>query len=107
MFFQLYDKYYQKYSRIQNALRTNNKIIYRVITEYLKSAEITVMNNNFNEIKRTIIETIDRRNLINVSDIDRKELYLDIVSNILISMYNRSFNFLKDLIMNRQPCDTF
>ena len=106
-FYELYHKYYQRYMRIQNVLRINNQIIYGVIKNYLKQSNITIMNNNFNKIKKTVIKIIDENKLIVVSDCDKKELYLDIVSNILVSMYNRSFNFLKDMIMSRRPCTAF
>ena len=106
-FYELYHKYYQKYTRIQNVLRTNNQIIYGVIKNYLKQSHITIMNNNFNKIKRAVIKIIDENKLIVVSDRDKNELYLDIVSSVLMSMYNRSFNFLKDMIMSRRPCTDF
>lgn len=104
-FYDLYDQYYQRYLRIKHILYTNNQIIYNVIRKYLEESNIIIMNNNFYEVKQSVINIIDTQRLIIVPD--KKELYLDIVSDILISMYKRSFNYLKDCIMNNRPCTNF
>ena len=106
-FYEIYDKCYKRYVRIKSILHTNNQIIYDFIKNYLKQSNIIITNNNFNEVKQTIIRRIDRQRLIDVPDVYKKELYLDIVSNILISRYNRSFSDLKDKIMKHIPCDMF
>ena len=107
IFEEIYYKYYQRFSKIKSILHSNNQIIYKYIKEYIDTTKTIVTNDNFNNIKKIIINRINKAGIITVSKEDEKELYLDIVTNILKSMYRSSFNFIKGKIARHLPCDKY
>ena len=92
-FYELFDKYYQRYTRINPIRKKNNDIIYGFIKKNIK--DITLINSNYYHIKDSFTQEIKRLNIIdlpkNATEDDKKELFYDIVDSIFRSIYTKNF----------------
>ena len=104
--YELYDDFYNRYLSIKSFKHHNNIVIYKFIKEQIK--DINLVNDNYPIFEKFIINKLVDSNLLkfpNNIDIETKrELFYDIVSSILKSIYNKNFNKTKEEIMSRTKC---
>uniref|UniRef100_A0A6C0CCP4 Probable transposase IS891/IS1136/IS1341 domain-containing protein n=1 Tax=viral metagenome TaxID=1070528 RepID=A0A6C0CCP4_9ZZZZ len=105
MFYEIYDKYYNKFLEIKNSLDNNNNIIYKHIKNYLDDNEIYIVNDNYKKIFDTMVKQISRLNVLIIPHKKHNdELFIDLVRNILKSIYTKNFDKFKHCIINSIPC---
>jgi hypothetical protein len=67
-----------------------------------------LINDNFYILKEFFIRTIQSANILkfpnNITDKIKKELFYDIVSSILSSIYSKNFNRTKEEILSKKKC---
>ena len=75
-FYSMYDKYYKFYVNNKKIIDSNNKVIYKYIINDIKTNNIIVSNNNYNElVTKYLIEVIKLDNI--KFDINNKIITID------------------------------
>lgn len=104
--FEIYDRYYKHHLSIRFIKKYNNNVIYQLIKENIDGVDL--VNNNYYFFEEFIIRTLYEDNLLkfppNCSIETEHEIFYDIVSKILQSIYNKNFQKTKNEIINREKC---
>ena len=104
-FYSMYDKYYKFYVNNKKIIDSNNKVIYKYIINDIKTNNIIVSNNNYNElVTKYLIEVIKLDNI--KFDINNKIITIDnIVNSIIKSLYNKNYFYIKKQLENKYKVD--
>ena len=104
-FYRIFDRYYVRYQTIKSMKMHNNQIIYGYIIK--KLSNINLINNNFDTIQKDITKNLERNNNLqfpkDCAVKDRRELFHDIISSILRSIYTKNFYKTKEELLNHRP----
>ena len=104
--YELYDEFYKRFVYLKPFKQYNNNIIYNYIKKFIN--DINLVNGNYFVIEKIIIFGLEKSNSLRFPkniDIDtKKELFDDIVSSILKSIYNKNFNQTKEEILCKKKC---
>lgn len=92
--YKLYDKKYVNYSNLNKTIMNNNRIIYQFIKNLLKPTDniCLLTNDNYKTIRQIIIYNMLNDTNIICTDEDKIETVINIVDDILSSMYLRLFD---------------
>lgn len=100
-----YEKYYNLFISSKDNINKNNKEFYKYIKNYISDNKIIIVNNNYNEIKFTIIKKILHDFNLKYTNKEIKNIeFISIVENILYSFYNNNWNTTKNQILNKIKC---
>jgi hypothetical protein len=104
-FYSMYDKYYKFYVNNKKIIDSNNKVIYKYIINDIKTNNIIVSNNNYNElVTKYLIEVVKLDNI--KFDINNKIITIDnIVNSIIKSIYNKNYFYIKKQLENKYKVD--
>ena len=104
-FYSMYDKYYKFYVNNKKIIDSNNKVIYKYIINDIKTNNIIVSNNNYNElVTKYLIEVVKLNNI--KFDINNKIITIDnIVNSIIKSLYNKNYFYIKKQLENKYKVD--
>jgi IS605 OrfB family transposase len=98
-----YSHYYQIFINSKDKINQNNKDIYFFIKEYIK--DITLVNNNYHNVCNSIILDLQKKFKYAFTNSTQRNIeFLDIVDNILKSIYSENWNTTKNEILNKAPC---
>ena len=105
-FYQIFDKYCNRYLKIKPFKKYNNDIIYQFIKTNL--VNIYLINDNFYAFEWFVIKSLNNSNLLkfskNYSIEDKHELFYDIVYSILKSIYDKNFMKTRKEILSKKKC---
>ncbi len=96
-------EFFDNYCLIKDKIKSNNRIIYSEIKEYLKLHKITVKTSNYNILKDHLIFGLKTQDSIYIDGINDTVLVDNIISNILTSIYNKNYNIVKQNMINHKP----
>jgi IS605 OrfB family transposase len=104
-FYLMYDKYYKFYVNNKKIIDSNNIIIYKYIINDIKTNNIIVSNNNYNElINKYLINVVKLDNI--KFDINNKIITIDnIVNSIIKSIYVKNYFYIKKQLENKYNID--
>lgn len=104
--FKIYDKFYKHQLLIKPFKYENNNVIYSFIKNNIKNTNL--VNDNYFLFEKFVIRSIEKNKLLkfpeNPSIGVKHELFYDIVSSILKSIYLKNFNETREFIINKKKC---
>ena len=96
-------KYFDIFSQIKNDIKSNNSIIYGLITQYIKNNNIIIHNDNINELKNMFYKNLITNENIKVITQYKKYLFTDIIDTIINFIYKKNIKYVKELVYKKQP----
>jgi hypothetical protein len=94
--------YFDEYVKIKNKIKTNNNYIYKYIISYITQNNIIIKKSNFHQVKQTIEKKLSNDENIGYSE-NKEILFDNIIYKILLSIYNKNFNLMKNQMINHEP----
>ena len=101
LFYNLYDTKYEHYILTSPIIKKNNEIIYKFIVNILKNQEL--VNDNYKIMRQIIIYNLLRNPNVSHDKNNKKEHVIDIIDNILKSIYTKNFYRLRNALINHKP----
>ena len=99
--YELYELRYKSYIENVKLAQNNNYIIYIFIKNIMNT--VCLVNDNYEIIREIVIYNILNNKNVRYTDENKKEMVIDIVDGILVSIYNKNYYQTKTQLMNRIP----
>lgn len=97
-FDRLIETYYKYYLEIRNQLITNNNIMYKYIIEEISNSNVVITNNNYEIYYEDFKEDLEE--IIKPDKETRFDIFDNILTNILKSIYTKNFYHVKYGLLN-------
>lgn len=100
-FYDIFESYYNNYSEICTIKKHNNEIIYKYIIDKIENDNIYIENDNLDDFRKTVYN--DLSNLENLKHEHTDETIIEVVDNILKSIYIKNWYDVQHKLKNNIP----
>jgi len=87
---------------IKNKLYHNNSYIYKKIIDNIKNNNIIIKNSNYDQTTNMFINNLKNNNNIYIDEENYNVLYVNIITRIINSIYNKNYDIVKEKITNHE-----